>query len=136
MTQKSFSTPQSSSSRPQMNEEIEWVYSKPIDKPSYRYLRDNGLPSLTQYKRELWGRGTIDPNIFDNNLPIKRGDFYSFYGRNNYDRELIKEYNDALILYTTLRENAIAAAYAPGGKLFKKAEKNFYSLALKQRASK
>ena len=132
MTQKSSSRFSSSCHRRQKTaDEIEWVYSKPMEKPLYRYLRSNWLPNLTKYKQELWKRGTIDPNIFDNNLPIKRGDFYSYYGKNNYDRELIKEYNDALILYKTLRENEIARAYAPGGKIFKEAENHFYSLALK-----
>jgi hypothetical protein len=85
------------------HQEIEWV-TKTEPPPSYRYINKNGQPDLPKYINEIQKRGhfyklTETPYGRKGGFVIKtiREELYiiySYYGYDEYLRDLVKEYND------------------------------------------
>src|ERR1043165_8315865 len=88
-------------------QEIEWVIKTELP-PSYRYINKNGQPDLLKYIKEIQKRGhfyklTETPYEQKGGLIIKtiREELYiiySYYGKDEYLRDLVREYNDATVL--------------------------------------
>ena len=109
------------------HQEIEWV-TKTEPPPSYRYINKNRQPDLSKYIKEIQKRGhfyklTETPYGRKGGFIIKtiREELYiiySYYGYDEYLRDLVKEYNDGTALARNIRHTLEAEYFKPNGEYY------------------